>query len=147
MKLEGIKVVDLSWFLPGPYLTTALADHGATVINLSLGTSADDSYLRSQIDYAIARGVAVVATETGGPEEVIEHGRNGLLVPAADPDALADAVHRVVTDPEFRRSLAGAGSPQSVPTPAEQVQASPPEPGVSSTDAGSPPPSTVPTTR
>ena len=23
MKLEGLKVVDLSWFLPGPYLTTA----------------------------------------------------------------------------------------------------------------------------
>ncbi|HEY6981994.1 CoA transferase [Reyranella sp.] len=34
MKLEGIKVVDLSWFLPGPYLTTALADHGAEVIKI-----------------------------------------------------------------------------------------------------------------
>jgi crotonobetainyl-CoA:carnitine CoA-transferase CaiB-like acyl-CoA transferase len=34
MKLEGLKVVDLSWFLPGPYLTTALADHGATVIKI-----------------------------------------------------------------------------------------------------------------
>jgi crotonobetainyl-CoA:carnitine CoA-transferase CaiB-like acyl-CoA transferase len=34
MKLEGIKVVDLSWFLPGPYLTTALADHGATVVKV-----------------------------------------------------------------------------------------------------------------
>lgn len=34
MKLEGLKVVDLSWFLPGPYLTTALADHGATVIKV-----------------------------------------------------------------------------------------------------------------
>ncbi|MBS0221197.1 MAG: CoA transferase [Proteobacteria bacterium] len=34
MKLEGIRVVDLSWFLPGPYLTTALADHGAEVIKV-----------------------------------------------------------------------------------------------------------------
>ena len=34
MKLEGVKVVDLSWFLPGPYLTTALADHGAEVIKV-----------------------------------------------------------------------------------------------------------------
>jgi len=34
MKLEGIKVVDLSWFLPGPCLTTALADHGAEVIKI-----------------------------------------------------------------------------------------------------------------
>ena len=34
MKLEGIKVVDLSWFLPGPYLTTALADHGSEEIKI-----------------------------------------------------------------------------------------------------------------
>lgn len=34
MKLQGIKVVDLSWFLPGPYLTTSLADHGAEVIKV-----------------------------------------------------------------------------------------------------------------
>jgi crotonobetainyl-CoA:carnitine CoA-transferase CaiB-like acyl-CoA transferase len=34
MKLEGLKVVDLSWFLPGPYLTTALADHGAEVVKV-----------------------------------------------------------------------------------------------------------------
>ena len=34
MKLTGLKVVDLSWFLPGPYLTMALADHGAEVIKV-----------------------------------------------------------------------------------------------------------------
>ncbi len=34
MKLEGIRVLDLSLFLPGPYLTTVMADHGAEVIKL-----------------------------------------------------------------------------------------------------------------
>jgi crotonobetainyl-CoA:carnitine CoA-transferase CaiB-like acyl-CoA transferase len=34
MKLQGLKVVDLSWFLPGPLLTMALADHGAEVIKV-----------------------------------------------------------------------------------------------------------------
>ena len=34
MKLEGVRVIDLSLFLPGPYLTTVLADHGAEVIKI-----------------------------------------------------------------------------------------------------------------
>jgi crotonobetainyl-CoA:carnitine CoA-transferase CaiB-like acyl-CoA transferase len=34
MKLEGIQVIDLSVFLPGPYLTLAMADHGAEVIKV-----------------------------------------------------------------------------------------------------------------
>jgi crotonobetainyl-CoA:carnitine CoA-transferase CaiB-like acyl-CoA transferase len=34
MKLEGLRVVDLSSFLPGPCLTMALADHGAEVIKI-----------------------------------------------------------------------------------------------------------------
>jgi len=34
MKLEGLRVVDLSYFLPGPYLTLTLADHGAEVIKI-----------------------------------------------------------------------------------------------------------------
>jgi crotonobetainyl-CoA:carnitine CoA-transferase CaiB-like acyl-CoA transferase len=34
MKLEGIRVVDLSQFLPGPHLTMLMADQGAEVINV-----------------------------------------------------------------------------------------------------------------
>jgi crotonobetainyl-CoA:carnitine CoA-transferase CaiB-like acyl-CoA transferase len=34
MKLEGIKVVDLSLFLPGPAMTQAMADHGADVVKV-----------------------------------------------------------------------------------------------------------------
>jgi crotonobetainyl-CoA:carnitine CoA-transferase CaiB-like acyl-CoA transferase len=34
MKLQGIKVVDLSLFLPGPHLTMMMADHGAEVIKV-----------------------------------------------------------------------------------------------------------------
>ena len=34
MKLEGVKVLDLSQFLPGPHLTMMMADHGADVIRI-----------------------------------------------------------------------------------------------------------------
>ncbi len=34
MKLEGIRVIDLSMFLPGPHLTTMMGDHGAEIIKV-----------------------------------------------------------------------------------------------------------------
>ena len=34
MKLDGVKVLDLSQFLPGPHLTMVMADHGADVIRI-----------------------------------------------------------------------------------------------------------------
>lgn len=34
MKLEGLRVIDLSLFLPGPHLTLMMADHGADVIKI-----------------------------------------------------------------------------------------------------------------
>ena len=43
---------------------------------------------------AFGAGVPVIATRTGGLEEVVEEGVSGLLVPARDPTELARAVER-----------------------------------------------------
>jgi glycosyltransferase involved in cell wall biosynthesis len=50
-------------------------------------------------------GKPVIATTVGGAEEVITDGRNGLLVPPADPDAIAAAVLRLFRDPELRKRI------------------------------------------
>ena len=54
---------------------------------------------------AMACGVPVVATAVGGIPEVVEHGRNGLLVAPEDPDALAGAIRRVLDDDALRGRL------------------------------------------
>lgn len=41
MKLSGIRVIDLSVFLPGPYLTLVMADHGAEVIKIEAPNGGD----------------------------------------------------------------------------------------------------------
>lgn len=58
---------------------------------------------------ALAAGLPVVATRCGGPEEILEHGRTGLLVPANDPEALAEAISRVLSDKPLAESLSAAG--------------------------------------
>lgn len=58
---------------------------------------------------AMARALPVVASRVGGVPDVIRDGENGVLVPPADPAALAVAVARVLDDPGLRGRLsAGA---------------------------------------
>lgn len=58
---------------------------------------------------AMACGVPVVATRSGGLPEVVEDGRTGLLVPRGDAAALAEAVIALATDEGRRRAMGEAG--------------------------------------
>jgi glycosyltransferase involved in cell wall biosynthesis len=55
----------------------------------------------------------VIATNVGGVREAVEDGRNGLLVPPGDSDALAAALQRYLEDGELRERLRSA-APASV---------------------------------
>ncbi len=61
---------------------------------------------------AVSVGATIVATSVGGVPQVITDGVDGLLVPPGDPGALADALERLVGDPDLRRRLGAAAAAQ-----------------------------------
>ncbi len=91
--------------LPGFRTDVEVLLRNATVFVMSsveegLGTAVLDAFLA---------GVPVVATTAGGLPEMIENRVNGLLVPPADPEALAKAVVQLLRNPRLRLKLAKAG--------------------------------------
>ena len=62
---------------------------------------------------AQACGTPVVAAAVGGLTTVVRDGHSGLLVEGHDELAWADALHRVVADPELRQRLAAGAVTQA----------------------------------
>ncbi|MCP9234987.1 glycosyltransferase [Lewinella sp. JB7] len=58
---------------------------------------------------AMAMGIPVVASRIGGIPDLVEDERSGLLVPAHDIRAVAEAVNRLLGDAALRLRLAGRG--------------------------------------
>jgi glycosyltransferase involved in cell wall biosynthesis len=58
---------------------------------------------------AMASEVPVVSTTVSGIPELVESGHDGLLVPPGNPAMLADALDRLLLDPNLRRNLGRAG--------------------------------------
>jgi glycosyltransferase involved in cell wall biosynthesis len=59
---------------------------------------------------AMASQLCVVATESGGAQEVVDSNSSGILVPVENALALAMALKQVLADRELRRQLATAGA-------------------------------------
>lgn len=67
-----------------------------------------EGFPRSPME-ASAMGIPCVATAIRGCRQVVRPGVNGYLVPVADPDALADAIARVLGHPDEARLLGAGG--------------------------------------
>ena len=66
------------------------------------------------ITEASACGLPVIATRTGGIQDQIIEGHNGLLVEPEDVEGMAQAMLRLARDPALRRSLGSAGRERAV---------------------------------
>ena len=86
MKLDGVRVLDLSLFLPGPLLTQMMADHGAEIIKLEpVGAGEPNREIGPKID-----GMTVYFANTNRNKKSIqlnlktEEGRKAALKIASE---------------------------------------------------------------
>ena len=73
-------------------------------LNLSLSESFSMAVLE-----ASACALPVIATRSGGPQEIIDHGGTGYLIPLGDAHACADAMIWLCRDPDAARQMGEAG--------------------------------------
>ncbi len=78
------------------------------VSDLMLNPSHVDNMPNSVLE-ALASGLPVVSTCVGGVPYIVEHERTALLVPDDDPQAMAEASLRILSDASFRDRLVRAG--------------------------------------
>jgi glycosyltransferase involved in cell wall biosynthesis len=91
-------------------LTGQVADAGPYVDQLDILVNASDPEpFGIVLLEGMARAVAVVAVDSGGPAEFIVDGETGALARSGEPQDLADALEPLLRSSERRRALAEAG--------------------------------------
>ncbi len=101
--------VDFRNKVPDGELHTAFLTSDVLVLPSIIDARGDTEGLGVALLDAMSYCIPVIASRVGGIPDIIEDGVSGLLVPPADPQALADAIERVAGDPAFARRLAEAG--------------------------------------
>ena len=84
-------------------------------LDLFLLSSSSEGFSIATIQ-AMAAGLPVVATRSGGPQEIITHKTNGWLVDPDDPQLIADTLEKLSTDQELKQRLAKAGQNHAINT-------------------------------
>jgi glycosyltransferase involved in cell wall biosynthesis len=76
--------------------------------DILVSPSSHESFGRVVME-AMAMGVAVVATDSGGPGEIIEDGLSGIIIPVDDAPRIAEAVLALLRDDQRRKELGAKG--------------------------------------
>jgi glycosyltransferase involved in cell wall biosynthesis len=63
---------------------------------------------------AMLSGKPVIASDSGGAAEIIEHGHSGVLIPPGDPVSLAGWISHLLTDHRLAGDLAAAGRQRAI---------------------------------
>jgi glycosyltransferase involved in cell wall biosynthesis len=74
-------------------------------LDMFLLTSTSEGFSIATIQ-AMSASLPVIVTRSGGPEEIVTHGKNGWLVDIGNPQAMADAIDTLSANPGLMAELA-----------------------------------------
>jgi glycosyltransferase involved in cell wall biosynthesis len=94
---------------PQDAVLTALREADLFVLPSRIAKDGDRDGLPNVLMEAQSQALACLSTAVSGVPELIENGETGILVPPDDPAALAEALARLIGDPDLRARLAAAG--------------------------------------
>ena len=100
--------VTLTGWLPPDIVATRMAQAWSLLVPSIVAPDGDAEGLPSVIPEAMAQACPVIGSHQGGVAEAVRHGQTGLLVPPADPAALAEAMHSLVSEPRLRHAMGQA---------------------------------------
>lgn len=101
--------MEFTGFVEGDRLAREYAEADIFVLPAAPDAKGDVEGLGVVLIEALAHGKPAVASAAGGIVDIVRHEETGLLVPPADPRALAEALTRLIRHPELARSLGRRG--------------------------------------
>ena len=100
--------VELTGWLSPEAVATHMARAWSLLVPSIVAPDGDAEGLPSVIPEAMAQACPIIGSAQGGIAEAVRHGQTGLLVAPGDPMALAEAMHRLVSEPQLRHGLGQA---------------------------------------
>jgi glycosyltransferase involved in cell wall biosynthesis len=88
------------------FSTNTQREYALTAIVLNFSDSESFSLT---VQEALFHARPVIATDSGGPSEILNNSMGGIIVSRRDIDAMAAAMTRLIADPELRKQMAEEG--------------------------------------
>lgn len=98
-------VVDMVGPMPQPEIIKFMKSANMMIAPSVISEDGDRDGLPTVLLESMALGTPVISTQVAGIPELVQDGVTGLCVPPNDPEALADAIERLLDDPELCKTL------------------------------------------
>lgn len=104
--IPNIQLID---YLPNETIKEHLDQATVFVLPCEIASDGKRDILANALKEAMSMQVPVITSNVCGIEELVDDGINGILVPPQNPEAIADAIEKIMKAPELGRTMGEEG--------------------------------------